>query len=87
MILVNLNSPNPPRKLVLSAPLSLQTLLFYQRSATDSVISLPLLNMVRGVPFSHRGSSLPKLLHSHLALHIYIPVVPLRVTNPDRMSM
>jgi len=36
-------------------------------SATDSVVSLPLLNMVRGVPFSHR--------------------VPLRVTNPDRMSI
>ncbi|KAF8807870.1 hypothetical protein BYT27DRAFT_7189962 [Phlegmacium glaucopus] len=36
-------------------------------SATDSVMSLPLLNMVRGVPFSHR--------------------VPLRVTNPDRMSI
>ncbi|CAA7259309.1 unnamed protein product [Cyclocybe aegerita] len=36
-------------------------------SATDSVMSLPLLNMVRGVPFSHR--------------------VPLRVTNPDRLSV
>ncbi|KAF9486434.1 hypothetical protein BDN70DRAFT_869975 [Pholiota conissans] len=37
------------------------------RSATDSVVSLPLLNMVRNVPFSHR--------------------LPLRVTNPDRLSM
>ncbi|KAF8167590.1 hypothetical protein B0H34DRAFT_682448 [Crassisporium funariophilum] len=36
-------------------------------SAADSVMSLPLLNMVRGVPFSHR--------------------VPLRVTNPDRLSL
>ncbi|KDR85494.1 hypothetical protein GALMADRAFT_364491 [Galerina marginata CBS 339.88] len=36
-------------------------------SATDSVMSLPLLNMVRNVPFSHR--------------------VPLRVTNPDRLSL
>ncbi|KAJ3504797.1 hypothetical protein NLJ89_g7750 [Agrocybe chaxingu] len=36
-------------------------------SATDSVMSLPLLNMVRGVPLSHR--------------------VPLRVTNPDRLSV
>jgi len=36
-------------------------------SATDSVMSLPLLNAVRNVPFSHR--------------------VPLRVTNPDRLSM
>ncbi|KAF8956070.1 hypothetical protein BDZ97DRAFT_1925850 [Flammula alnicola] len=35
-------------------------------SAADSVMSLPMLNMVRGVPFSHR--------------------VPLRVTNPDRIS-
>ena len=29
-----------------------------RRSAADSVMSLPLLNMVRGVPFSHRGSCL-----------------------------
>ncbi|KAF8913157.1 hypothetical protein CPB84DRAFT_520360 [Gymnopilus junonius] len=36
-------------------------------SASDSVMSLPLLNMIRGVPLSHR--------------------VPLRVTNPDRLSM
>ncbi|KAF9566989.1 hypothetical protein CPC08DRAFT_63434 [Agrocybe pediades] len=36
-------------------------------SASDSVMSLPLLNMIRGVPFSHR--------------------VPLRVTNPDRLSL
>jgi len=36
-------------------------------SAADSVMSLPLLNMIRGVPFSHR--------------------VPLRVANPDRLSL
>ncbi|RDB19311.1 hypothetical protein Hypma_013446 [Hypsizygus marmoreus] len=36
-------------------------------SATDSVMSLPFLNMIRGVPLTHR--------------------VPLRVTNPDRLSM
>ncbi|KAF9469530.1 hypothetical protein BDZ94DRAFT_1303240 [Collybia nuda] len=36
-------------------------------SATDSVMSLPFLNMIRGVPVGNR--------------------VPLRVTNPDRLSM
>ncbi|KAF9535698.1 hypothetical protein CPB83DRAFT_842180 [Crepidotus variabilis] len=36
-------------------------------SAADSVMSLPLLSMIRNVPLSHR--------------------VPLRVTNPDRLSM
>ncbi|GLB43636.1 hypothetical protein LshimejAT787_1401480 [Lyophyllum shimeji] len=36
-------------------------------SATDSVMSLPFLNMIRNVPLGHR--------------------VPLRVTNPDRLSM
>jgi len=36
-------------------------------SASDSVMSLPLLNMIRGVPLSHR--------------------IPLRIANPDRLSM
>ncbi|KAF8079224.1 hypothetical protein FPV67DRAFT_103726 [Lyophyllum atratum] len=36
-------------------------------SATDSVMSLPFLSMIRGVPLGHR--------------------LPLRVTNPDRLSM
>jgi len=65
--------------------LHLPRLTFHRRSATDSVMSLPLLNMVRGVPFSHRGLPLLKLL---IILKLtYGPVVPLRVTNPDRMSM
>ncbi|KAG5642555.1 hypothetical protein DXG03_002568 [Asterophora parasitica] len=64
---LKLDAIRPPLYDPISKIKLFQVLTLSSSSATDSVVSLPYLDMVRNVPLTHR--------------------IPLRVTNPDRLSL